>query len=256
MRALALALATLALVACNPTTRGDGFYRCTRSTRCPASAPICGADGFCHVADVDVGVLDGGMLDGEVPVDGACPASDAAVPVFTDCSAVGATCPGGQRCIAGEIAPDRAGYCAPRCTCDSDCPEYMGSPSVCGGDGFCRRGCPSSTDMTVCPYPLVCGRGRWSASTRALACDAFESFYPGEIVATCTSDTDCPPPLSCVSGQCMRPCAGLADCIDQLERCVASSSGDRACLFDCMGTPGVCGPGMTCTANGCTPPGW
>ncbi|MFO0683747.1 MAG: hypothetical protein U0234_16935 [Sandaracinus sp.] len=247
-----LSAAVLALAAgCAPALGGDGYYACVRGS-CPASAPVCGADGRCHAGGSDGSVAADGGADGGVIDDAG---ADAAMPLAYDsCNGTVAGACGADLCYYEASAGfDPTGYCTRSCTTDAECPAYRGSASACI-QGRCARGCAGDSD---CPFSLACATGRWRDDAALRLCVTIDLADPGSY-DTCTTDANCPRPLSCIAGSCQRPCTISTDCISDLETCVASMSGASGCLYDCANVSDCDFLGdMLCTSHTCRPtPTW
>jgi hypothetical protein len=231
----------IALLGC-ASLQGDGYYGCARSGRCPSSAPVCGSDGLCHTSAVDANVVDAGAVD--------APAVDAFVPplAYEPCDGdTPGTCGAGACYYDMDPTFTHDGYCSRACTIDAECPAHRGLASACIG-GTCVRGC---TDAT-CSSSLTCAAGRWEVPGVVALCVTFDQAV-GTFYDPCTSDGDCPRPLSCIGGSCLRPCTASTDCVSELETCVASAAGPRACLLTCT-TFADCDPfGTSCTSRSCRP---
>jgi hypothetical protein len=243
MRVLVLCVLGIASLAC-ASLQGDGYYACARNGHCPSSAPICGTDGLCHTSAVDAGTIDGAV---DAPIDAYTPPL-----AYTACDGdTPGTC-GSDPCYY-DMDPmfTHDGYCSRTCTTAAECPPYLGVASACVG-GLCARGC---TD-TSCSSSLTCAGGRWDVPGVTSLCVTFDVAV-GTFYDPCTSDGDCPRPLSCIGGACLRPCTTSTDCVSSLETCVASAAGPHACLLSCTTFP-ECDPfGTSCTSGSCRPSvGW
>ena len=244
----ALAALALSLTACAPSLGGDGYYACTRGS-CPASAPVCGTDGRCHALGHDGGstALDGGADGGAL--DDAGP--DAATPLtYATCNGTVPGACGADLCYyEASTGFDPEGYCTRSCTTDTECPAYRGSASACI-DGHCARGCAGDSD---CPISLACTTGRWRDDVALRLCVTIDAADPGSY-ELCTTDLNCPRPLSCIGGSCLRPCTTSAQCVSGLETCVVSMAGPSGCLDTCTDVTDCDFLGdMLCTSHACRP---
>jgi hypothetical protein len=234
----AVAIVALVLAGCAPSLQGDGFYRCSRSSHCPSSAPTCGADGLCHASGVDAAMptTDGGGDAATSPL------------TYPACSGDAPTTCSPDTCYWDPVLGfTHDGYCTRACTTDADCPSYDGARSGCIA-GQCARGCNGAAD---CPDALACTAGRWLDPTLRLCVSlvaAEANWYD-----TCSIDGDCERPLSCIHGYCLRPCATSGDCIQDLEVCATSAIATRGCLYQCAMTSECSSLGGQCGGGGCHP---
>ncbi len=224
--------------------RGDGYYGCMRGG-CPPSAPICGADGLCH--------LTGATLDGSVdaPAIDASPADSGAAPLsYPPCNGDVAGACDPDSCYSDPVlAATNDGYCTRSCVVDADCPAFRGASSACIR-GQCLRGCNDATD---CTDVLACASGRWVDGAALRLCSSLVAAE-ANWYEVCEIDSDCQRPLSCVNGVCLRACGNALDCVPGLETCITSAvTGTRGCLYLCS-TGGDCGTlGGPCEGGGCHP---
>ena len=187
------------------------------------------------------------------------------VPMVTPPSANGVTCSQDSQCESG-FCTDKV-CCAARCDgiCQSctisgslgvclpadvgtdphnDCPDE--TPASCGRDGTCDGAgqCRKYSVGTICK-PATCVGSTLTAASRCTAdgcgtvkgqvCDPFVCGPAATCLTTCTKDSDCIQPNTCLGGRCGKKPLG--------DKC----TGDDECnSTHCA--QGVC-CGSTCTAN-------
>lgn len=241
MRAL-LALSLVAIAGC-ASVQGDGYYGCARNGHCPSSAPFCGSDGLCHATQ---NTIDAAMTPDAGPADSGPPFD------YPSCNGDTPMC-GTNTCYYDPVLGDtNDGYCTLSCTRDSDCPDYMGAHSACVGH-LCARGSMGESD---CPVALASTTGRWEDGAMLRLCVSLVAAE-ANWYEICQLDGDCERPLSCIGGYCLRSCATSADCVPNLEICISSASGPRACLYECAGAADCNVLDGQCMDGGCHPhPGW
>ena len=258
MRA-SLALGLVLVAGCVPPLAGDGFYRCAREGRCPASAPFCGADGLCHVRPMDgsdVSTVDGGAdVSIDAPI-GPPPISFRNCQVMSDCDP-------GELCHRDTDPTSHvvSGFCTRACLDNTDCPMFAGVGSSCIGAmpaGVCLRPCTGASD---CVFPLLCTMGGWGMGTGPMMCGTFDDAFPLPYYEACSIDANCPHPLRCLGGRCLRECSMPTACVFGVEGCATGPGGVHACLENCDASPTDCDlvSAATCVGSSpalCRPSGW
>jgi hypothetical protein len=245
--ALSLSFA-LALSSC-ASLQGDGYYSCARGGHCPSSAPVCGADGLCHAAGVDAGVVP----DTGTTVDGGAVDTNPPPLAYDACNGdTPGTCAPGTCYYDPDLGATNDGYCTRSCASDAECPSFGGASSLCVM-GQCVRGCHSASD---CTDVLACASGRWTDGSSVRLCSTLVAAE-ANWYQMCEIDADCDRPLSCVNHYCLRSCASSGDCVPDLEICITSQAGARGCLYMCSGAADCNTLDGQCMGGGCHPaPAW
>jgi hypothetical protein len=162
--------------------------------------------------------------------------------------------------LAGPGAPD------PRAACKDQGKASCGTDGTCTGDGFCHRYAAG----TVCTQGTC--DGATNARTLPSTCDGKGTCTGGAMVscgayrcngsvcfAGCSSDADCVPPNTCLSGACgLRgngaPCTKPSDCAPPYT-CIGSTCQllqlGSACTADAECGSGQCTEGVCCELDSC-----
>lgn len=249
-------LGVLAIAGCSPQLAGDGYYHCARGG-CPQELPHCYPNSMGQLACHSRPPMDGGDAGPGADAGGTPGGFD-----YPPCMP-GRACSGGAVCVSDGSG---SGYCAPPCDASEGCPAFAGLPSYCEG-GSCRRGCNASSG---CPTTSACLSGRWTDG-EGVACTEDALASPAELYDACGSDAECPVPLACVNGACVRNCDPALDPAtcrsdEVCQNAPRPPSGpvEAVCLVPCTAeSPGVCPPETVCREAGmgsglyrCLPMAW
>lgn len=165
-----------------------------------------------------------------------------------------------NRCKTGctPIDPDCA--CAADNQCTTQCVDLSKDPDCpanCSADGICATGLCPAKDVDCHDVGTACGTDL-QCTTRMCRSDL---QHPDKYCTkNCGSNTDCPSPMTCLSGVCVQPqlpprapfeacTAGQTFCTDNTI-CVAEKTGDvTSCQYPCS-TSGTCQlPGQVCVTG-------
>jgi hypothetical protein len=161
-----------------------------------------------------------------------CSASALACPSGTRCDDAGVCreCTDPAHCASDQGCDPETGWCLPAtgrglcapCETDLHCGGAADRCLGTNGDRFCGRACLSETD---CPRDFACAAGQCQPLATAVSCAAFAAAGHactladpaacgkggecllsagsiGRCSVPCSSDSDCPASLACLSGKC------------------------------------------------------
>jgi hypothetical protein len=169
------------------------------------------------------------------------------------CAGVCRTCASGESlgtCIPADIGID------PRHNCEDQGVAACGTDGVCDGAGACEKYsagviCRSAdcTGSTLTFAQRCDGQGVCLAA-QSQPCAPFVCGSSGQCKTTCTTDTDCLAPNTCVNGSCGKIPIG-ASCSSDAQCNTGACAQGVCCATACPGTCASCAlPG---SAGACTP---